>query len=123
MEKENEELSEDVISSDVEDVNNIRSISKELFTGKNIQGKTELSAKQINAISRVRFMNRWLNNDVDEKGELLTVEKNMNKLVEDIEILSASFKRKSREEFVKTMQIQNAQSNKESFWGKLGGAK
>jgi len=123
LEKENEELSEDVISSDVEDVNNIRSISKELFTGKNIQGKTELSAKQINAISRVRFMNRWLNNDVDEKGELLTVEKNMNKLVEDIEILSASFKRKSREEFVKTMQIQNAQSNKESFWGKLGGAK
>lgn len=117
------ELSEDVLTQDIENVNNIRSISKELFTGKNIPSKTELSSKQINAMARVRFTTRWLDNSINpDTKRPYTFEENFLEMVKDIQVLSASKSRKSREEFVRTMQIQNAQASRESFWGRLQGS-
>jgi hypothetical protein len=122
MQKE-ESLTEDAIITDVSDnMNNIRSVSKELFNKNNLQGKTELTCKQINGIARTRFMTRWLKNSInDETNKPYTMEENFDKLLEDLELLSISKNRKSREEFVESMKIQNAQSNKETFWNRLSG--
>lgn len=116
------ELSEEVISQDIETVNNIRTVSKELFTPKNIQGKTQLSAKQINGMARVLFTKRWLEGTINPATKKpYTMEENFEKMIDDIQVLSVSHERKSRAEFVETLKIQNAQAAKESFWGKLGG--
>lgn len=116
--KENEmqELIEDAMSSATIDSggNQFKNVGKELFNPKDVTGKTELSAKQINAMARLRFTARMLEGQLNPetgKMEKYSLEENINLLVDDIKLMAMSHKRKSRAEFIEVHKQLNSQPN------------
>ena len=92
--------------------NQFKNVGKELFNPKDVTGKTELSAKQINAMARLKFTARNLKGEINpETKEKYTIEENIEELIDDIKNMAMSHKRKSRLEFVETHKILNSQPN------------
>lgn len=88
-----------------------QSISKELLSGKEIMTRTEVSHNDINNITRLAFL--------QDKFGL----ENVQILKESLLTLRVSKDRKSRKEFVESLQTQNRNSQNTSFMEKMFGSK
>jgi hypothetical protein len=99
------ELIEEGLNYNVEEDNEIKAVSRELFTKKEIDVKTEVSYNEINQISKIRFL--------ENKFEI----KNVQPLLESFLSLRVSMNRKSRLEFIKA--IKGEEDMAETRLGKL----
>lgn len=94
-----------------EEQNHIKSVSKELFSGDNIDTKTQLSHNDINNITRLRFL-----------SEKFGVE-NVDVLTNSMLTLRVSMNRKSREEFIASLQTENRNQQGGTWVERLLGAR
>lgn len=104
-----DELLEHNLSRDMEQDSTIKTVSKELFSSKDIDLKTEVSHNEINQIVKLNFLKaRW---QVD----------NIEVLTDSFLRLRVSKERKSRREFVETVQLENKNAQGGGWMSKLFG--
>lgn len=104
-----DELLEHNLSRDMESDSNIKTVSKELFSSKDIDLKTEVSHNEINEITKINFLKaRW---GVD----------NIEVLTDSFLRLRVSKERKSRREFVETVQLEGRNQQGGSFLSRMFG--
>ncbi|MEI6887617.1 MAG: hypothetical protein WCK31_05275 [bacterium] len=106
---ESDDLLETSLSQNFETENNIKTVSKELFSKTNIELKTEIDHDEINNITRLQFLK--------EKFMI----SNVDVLVQNFLKLRVSKDRKSRKEFIDALQMENRNSNAPSMMSKLFG--
>jgi hypothetical protein len=105
-------LIEDGLKFEVEDNNDLKQVSKDLFTEGNINLKTELSDREIATITKIQFM--------QEMYGLHTLEN----AVMQFKQLRVSKDRKSRGEFINAVGGEAKTKEKEKLWsGFFGGGK
>lgn len=104
-------LLESDLSVDVEQDNQVKSVSKELFNKVQIDLKTEVTHDEINNIARLRFL--------EDKYNV----RNINTLIDSFLRLRVSKNRKSRQEFIQALQTETKNAQGQSMWNKIfGGA-
>jgi hypothetical protein len=102
-------LIENDLSMDVQEQNNIQSVSKELFNRDNIDLKTEVSHDEINHISRLRFLQKKYGIQ------------NVDVIIDSFLTLRVSKSRKSRAEFIKALNNETETESGKGFWSKILG--
>lgn len=102
-------LLEHNLSQEVESDNNIKSMGKELFSSKDVDLKTEVSHNEINHLVRLQFLDSRFNID------------NVGVLSKTFMRLRVSLERKSRREFVETVQLENRNAQGGNFFTRLFG--
>lgn len=100
---------EDRMSGEIETDNNIKSVSKELFSKKDLDLRTEVSHDEINDVTRLRFL--------EERFKV----RNIEPLVQSFLALRVSKDRKSRREFIEGLQTENRNASGGGFWDKFLG--
>lgn len=92
---------------------------KELFdTATNIEGKTDLTAKQINAITKIRFLALVLGEP--NKDGSTTPDPSINGIIEDFMRLRVSKDRLSRKEFIQGINGENGNNSRNSVFDRIG---
>ena len=92
-------LLEHSLSQELEQENTIKSVSKELFTRRDADLKTEVSHDEINDLTRLRFLEERFGID------------NVAVLTNSLLSLRISKDRKSRREFIESLQQENRNNN------------
>lgn len=105
------DLIEDSLEFPLQDESDIKAVSKELFSGKEIDLRTQVSADEINLVTKIRFL--------EEKFGI----KNVKPLLASFLNLRVSLDRKSRTEFIQAITGEQEKKNKDSWWGKFFGQK
>lgn len=88
----------------MEQDNDIKTVSRELFSRQNIEAKTELSHNEIIHVTKLRFLK-----------ERFGV-RNVEDLITSLETLRVSKDRKSRKEFVDALQTENRSNQGSGFF-------
>lgn len=104
-------LIEDSLSFQVENENDLKQVSKDLFTQGNINLKTELNDKEISYITKIQFM--------QEMYGMHTLDNAVNQFKQ----LRVSKDRKSRAEFINAVGGEAKKQEKEKLWSGFFGAK
>lgn len=102
-------LLEDDLQSEVESEHHVKSVAKELFNKENIDLKTDVSHDEIMQITKIRFL------------ETSFRVENVDVLLKSFLNLRVSKERKSRKEFVDTLQTENRNQQGMGFGAKLSG--
>lgn len=89
------DLLETNLSRDVETDSHVKSVSRELFNRSNIDLKTEVNHDEINQVTKIRFL--------EDKFGIA----NADVLIQSFLALRVSKERKSRREFVESLQTEN----------------
>lgn len=92
-------LLESTLSQEFETENNIKTVSKELFSKGSINVKTEISHNEINDITKLGFLK--------ERFRI----GNTDFLIQSLLEHRVSLKRKSRDEFIRALQTENRNAN------------
>jgi hypothetical protein len=102
-------LLEQSLSQEVVQETNIKTVSKELFNRQNIELKTEVSHNEINHVAKLKFL--------QERFGVA----NIDVLCDNFLALRVSKDRKSRGEFVSSLQADNKAQQGGSFLSKMFG--
>lgn len=102
-------LLETSLSREIETENSIKSVSKELFSHKDIDVKTDVSHNDINNITRLRAIdNMWPSGNIEI-------------VLRSLLSLRLSKNRKSRSEFIAALNIENRNAQQGGFLNTLLG--
>lgn len=89
-----------------------------LTTDGDIDGKTDLSQKQINAIIKIKYL-AFLLGEENKQGEIIP-DKTILGIVSDFKRLRISLNRKSRGEFIQGIQGSNTINRQEGMFNRIG---
>ncbi len=96
-----------------------------LSTGGDIDGKTDLNPRQINAIIKLTYMAYFIGEvkhvkTKDFEGDRLIPNETIINIVDNFKRLRISLKRKSREEFLRGIQGSNSMNRQEGLVDRMG---
>lgn len=100
---------DDSLNQPLETSNSYKSASKELFTSKNVDVKTEVTHDEINNITRLRFLQARYG------------VRNVEVIIDTFLTLRVSMERKSRKEFIDALQSERREKIGGGFLKKLAG--